>query len=314
MLDHFRLQRTLLERQLIAWRLAPWLVYAVAPVLFVGVGMLLLQRSEYFSALIVFVGFSAVRPLSALARNDFFRGLYRGGKYQEIRLVENALVLFPFVLFLLIECILLRSLSCGAGALVLGLVGISGAWWTDRPRFARGLPTPFSARPFEYAVGFRRFWWVLLIAVFLMGQGIYVDNFELSAFALGVVALIGMQIVQEPEPGFYVWIYATPAKDFLHRKLRLTARHQMLLVAPFLLTVLVVFPERWAVALFVVVLGAACQVFGLLMKYSNFPHRLNVGHGFIMALGLVVFPTLFILIPLYYQRALARLAILLPDD
>lgn len=314
MRDHFRLQRTLLERQLIAWRLAPWLVYVVAPLLFVGIGLLLLQRSEYLSWAIVFAGFSAIRPLSSLARNDFFRGLYRGGKYQKIRITENALVLLPFVLFLLVESILLRSLSCGAGALVLGLVGISGAWWTDRPRFARGLPTPFSARPFEYAVGFRKYWWVLLIAIYLLGQGVWVENFELAAFALFVVGMIGAQLVQEPEPGFYVWIYATPARVFLHRKLLLTTQQQLGLLAPFAVVTLAVFPEQWGVSLFIIALTAGFQVFGLLMKYSHFPHRLNVGHGFILALGLVVFPTLLILIPLYYQRALARLAILLPDD
>lgn len=314
MFDYLRLCRTLLERQLVAWRLAPWLVYTLAPVLFVGLAALLLQRSEHLAWALVFLGLSSIRPLSDGGRNDFLRGLFRGDQYRRVRLIENGLLLLPFFLCLAVGAVWLRSLSCGAGALVLGGVGISMVWWTDRPRSSRGLPTPFSANPFEYAVGFRKYWWVLLIAVFLMGQGGWVNNFELAAFGLFVLGMTGVQIVQEPEPGFYVWIYAMPAKEFLRRKLTLTLRHQALVVIPFALLLILLFPARWAVTLFVVVLVMACQAFNLLIKYSNFPHRLNVGHGFIFALGLIVFPTLFILIPLYYQRALARLAILLPDD
>lgn len=313
MLAHFQLQRTLLERQLRALRLAPWLVYALAPVLFSAGSWLLLQRSEHLAWLLVFSGLSLVRPFSGAARSDFFRGLYRAGTFRKIRLLENGLVLLPFLLVLLVIAVLLRSVSCGAGALVLGGVGLAMVWWTDRPRSGRALPTPFSARPFEFAVGFRRYRIILLIVLFLLVQAVWVANFSLGGFALAVLLLLGCHLAQEPEPHFYVWIYTMSPKVFLRRKLSLLLTQQLLLSLPVIVALLVVFPENWLAVGGITVIGLGNLALSLLLKYSNFPHQLHIGHAIMLSLGLFLAPTLVILLPLYYQRALSRLAIHLPD-
>lgn len=312
MLEYFTLQRTLWERRFRDWQLAPWVVYTLGPVLFFVGGHLLLNRSALVSWLIVFFGLSTVQQLSDRARNDFLRGLYRGNDYRNIRLVENVAVLLPFLLLLTIEGTLRGSVACWAGALVLWVVGMSMAWWTNRPRFARALPTPFSRRPFEFAAGFRRYWWVLLIAVFLLVQGIRVGNFELGVFAAGIAALTGCQAVARPEPVFYVWIHTLSATAFLRRKMLTSTWHQLLLVSPFLLALGVAFPERWLVLLVVLALSVVYVLLWLLAKYACFPRELNVGHAFIIALGMVLPPALLIIIPMYYQRARTRVEIALP--
>lgn len=312
MLEYFRLQRTLLERQLVEWRLAPWLVYVLVPLLVLGGTHLLLRRSEHAVWLVVMSGLSVVERLSGPARNDFLRGLYRGSDYRKLRLMENGLIVFPLVVMLAIYALVLPSLSCGAGALVLGMVGMSGAWWIRRPRSGRALPTPFSREPFEFATGFRRFWWVFVLVVFVMAQGLRVGNYELCLFMSLVVALTGCQMVSQPEPGFFVWIHSLTAKAFLRRKILLGLKHQLILTLPTLLLVLAIFPQQWLTTLVVGLLGLAYLLLWMLVKYAVFPQEINVGHAFIIALGMVFFPALLILIPMYYQRALARVAIVLP--
>ncbi len=312
MLEYLCLQRTLWERRFRDWQLAPWVVYTLGPLLFFLLGHVLLNRGEWTAGLVVFMGLSSVQPLSGQARNNFLRLLYRGKGYRMVRMAENAIVLAPFVLLLLVESFLRSSIICGAGTLVLCIVGMSMVGWIRRPAAGRALPTPFSRQPFEFAVGVRRFWWMLLIVVLLLVQGIRVGNYELSAFTLLLLALTGTQMESETEPGFYVWIHSLTARAFLWRKIRLGVWHQAVLTFPVVLALMVCFPGRWLPSLVIFTLGLLYVILGLLVKYALFPKQIHVGQAFIIALGMIIPPLLLIIIPIYYQRALTRMEIALP--
>ncbi|MEM6772448.1 MAG: hypothetical protein AAF597_17865, partial [Bacteroidota bacterium] len=139
-----------------------------------------------------------------------------------------------------------------------------------------------------------------------------VGNYELSAFTLLLVALTGSQMESEAEPGFYVWIHSLSARAFLRRKIILALKHQAILMLPFFVPLLIAFPEQWVPTTVIFGLGFAYVVMSLLVKYSLFPQPILLGHAFIMALGMIVPPTLLVIIPLYYQRALVRMEIALP--
>lgn len=312
MFEYFTLQRTLWERQFREWQLAPWVVYTLGPLLFFVVSHLLLNRSEWASGLVVFFGLSATQQLSGQKRNDFLKGLYRGVAYRNIRLLENGLLLSPFVVLLLGEAIWRGSLICGAGALVLCLVGMSMVWWVRRPAAGRALRTPFSAEPFEFAVGFRRYWWVFALLLLLLVQGLRVGNYELGAFVLWFAALMGSHVESEAEPVFFVWIHSLTAKQFLRRKILLGMKHQAFLQLFAFIPLLAFFPERWLPTVVIFVLGLLYVVLGLLAKYAIFPKPILVGQAIIIAAGMLLPPLMLIIIPLYYQRALARVEIALP--
>jgi len=295
--------RTLLERQLAIWRLAPWLIYGLVPVVFFLLCLMLVERSEHLSWAIVAMGLSAVSRLSGQARNDFLRGLFRGGEYRRIRLAENGLLLLPFVVFLLVK-------GFWAQTLVLGIVGMSSVWWIAR--FARALPPPFSRRPFEFTVGFRRYWWLLLIAGVLLYQGVRVMNFELSMFAAVLVMLAGSMFLSPLEPGEFVSVHTLTPKAFLHGKVRLLCGQLFLLVLPFLLTVAAVFPGYWLTILIIVVYGYVFFLLNLVIKYAIFPKVAHVGHAIIITFGMIFLPFGLYQIYLFYRRALVRLEILLP--
>ncbi len=53
------------------------------------------------------------------------------------------------------------------------------------------LPTPFSKNPYEYTVGFRRHWWLVLCIYALTCISINANNFNLGLFSLVAAVLLG---------------------------------------------------------------------------------------------------------------------------
>ncbi len=304
---YFQLQKTIIERHLRAWRIHPWIAYALGTALFFGLGWLVYSRTDYAGYGVLAVGTWALSWLSKRERNDFLAITFREADYRRIRLVENAVFALPFVFLLLLK-------GSWALALVQGLLGgaMSFARVNSSPTYT--LPTPFGAYPFEAAVGFRRYWWLVAAAVFLLVMGIRADNMELAIFSYGGLMVAYLMFYQEPEPSFYVWVHACGPKAFLKRKLMIALGYQFLVGLPFLLAIYYCFPAVGWVLLVGPVVAALNLVLVIVMKYSNFPHALNITHSFALLAGLALWPLLLFLIPHYYQRALPLLAANLPTD
>lgn len=304
MQEYFTLQKTILERLLRSWQVAPWLAYLVVPVLFFGACLLLLERTDYAAYAISFFSLSAYGWFSGRQRNDFLRLTFREAAYRKIRLLENGLVTLPFVLLFLCK-------GFWALTLVQLLVGGAMAFRTTNTANALTLPTPFSRHPFEFAVGFRQYWWLLLMAVFLLVMGVRADNFELSAFSWFITVFAAMSFYQKPEPGFYAWVHAMTAREFMHRKLRIGTGQLLLLGLPFVLTLLIFFPERWALVAAGQVLALLYVVLTIVVKYTAYPQEVDLQKGFIVAFGIIMPPLLLLLIPYYYQQAIRRVGLVL---
>lgn len=304
MKDYFLLQKVIVERFLKGWGLAPWLVYVLVPVLFVAVSLLLIERTGYAAYIIAASSLTAYNWFSGRKRNDFLQLNFGKATFRQIRLLENGLVTLPFLLLFL-------SKGFWALALVQLLVGGAMTLRSGGGLSSFALPTPFSRHPFEFALGFRQFWWLLLIAVFLMVMGIRAENFELSAFAWFITVFGAMAFYQRPEPGFYVWVHSLTGKQLLNRKLLLGCSHLILLGLPFVVALLIFFPGQW-------LLIAGGQLLALLylsliitVKYTAYPDEVDIVKGFIIGAGVVLPPLLLFLIPYYYQQAVRRLGIVL---
>jgi hypothetical protein len=302
--NYFRLQKVIIERFLSGWGLAPWLVYLLAPILFIGVSLLLLERTDYAAYLIATFNLSTYNWLSSRQRNDFLQLNFGKPAFRKIRLLENGLVTLPFVLLFLFK---------GFWALALVQLLVGGAMTLRSGEGFNGftLPTPFSKRPWEFALGFRQFWWLWPIAVFLLVMGIRADNFELSAFAWFVTVFGAMSFYQKPEPGFYVWVHSLTGKQLLNRKLFLGCGHLFLLGLPFVIALLFFFSGQW-----VLIAGGQLLAFLYLsliitVKYTAYPDEVDIFKGFVIGAGMVLPPLLLFLIPYYYQQAVRRLGLVL---
>ena len=304
---YFHLQKTIIERHLRAWRLHPWFAYGLGVLLFFSLGWLLYSRTDYAGWAVLLAGVSALRWLSGRERNDFLAITFHQPVYRKIRLAENAIFTLPFVVLLLLW-------GDWALALVQCLLGGAMSFLRINSSSAYTLPTPFGAYPFEAAIGFRRFWWLIAGAVFLLVMGIRAENMELALFSYGGLMFVYLMFYQDPEPSFYVWIHADGPKSFLIRKLKIALGYQLLIGLPFLLAIYYVFPEAGWALLIGPFIAALNLVLIVLMKYSNFPHQLNITHSFALLAGLILWPLLLFLLPYYYQRALPLLEANLPGE
>jgi len=305
MKHYFNLQKIIFERHLRANGVRPWVAYVFGPLLFVGLCLLLLERSNYAAYAIALFGLSLVVRLSGPRRNDFIKIQFRPEEYRKIRLIENTLFVLPFALILLLQ-------GFWALALVQCLFGGALVFLPINALNAKAFSTPFSKRPWEFATGFRKSWPLLLIAAFLLTMGLRVGNFELSVFSACIPGLVAMGYYGKPEPGFYVWVHTFTPRAFLHRKLMMGCTQLFLLGLPFLVAVFIYFPDRWTVIFSLQLLIQLYLILMITAKYANYPEEIDLQHSFLMGAAMVLPPLLFGVIPFFYRRALGRLILMLP--
>ena len=304
MKDYFQLQKVIIERFLKGWGLAPWLVYLLVPVFFVGGSLLLLERTDYAAYLIAVLSLSAYNWFSGRKRNDFLQLNFGKPIFRKIRLLENGLVTLPFLLLFLFK-------GYWALALVQILVGGAMTLRSGGGFTAFTLPTPFSKHPWEFALGFRQYWWLWLIAVFLLVMGIRAENFELSAFSWFITVFGATAFYQKPEPGFYVWVHAMTGQQLLNRKLLFGGIHLLILGLPFVIALLVSFPEHWMLIAGLQLLAILYLIMTITVKYTAYPNEVDIVKAFIMGAGFMLPPLLLFIIPYFYQKAVRQLGLVL---
>jgi len=90
----------MLNRQLKAFGLPPIVGYILALLIFVGASVYLFYKTEYAPYIYAFFALSPLSLLSETKRNDFLKNCFVQKDYQVVRLVENGVVVLPFILFL----------------------------------------------------------------------------------------------------------------------------------------------------------------------------------------------------------------------
>ncbi len=300
----FRLQVKRMHRTIEDWGLNPWLIYIGAPLLFAGASIALFSRTTYANWIYVGLAAAVLAQLSGSERLGFLRKVFDRPTYWRIRMLENTLMILPFMAFLLYRgeawfglCLLV--LAVAALPLRIGSTGTTA------------LPTPFSGHPFEFAVGFRTSVGVLLIAYILMIVGIWVGNGHLSIATLPLVVLVCSNYYAWSEPSLYVWIYRLSPRSFLWLKVRTAFRHLAILLLPMVLAVACFFSDDWLAVLAVVAIGYGYIALAVLAKYTAFPGGVSVPQGVFMVLSFVFPPLLLVSVPYFLRRAINNISLIL---
>ena len=304
MLMYFRLQFRMLNRQISDFGLFPVVGMVIAAALFVVFSLYLFYRLEDAAVLYVAIGLFAVSPLSNLERTSFLQLCFSQSDYYRVRLVENALVSAPFVLFLGCKQQWVHGLVLGVLAVVSSLFRYGNTWNVR-------LTTPFYQHPFEFIIGFRSFLLLILGAYLLTVIAIVVGNFNLGVFALLVLLFCGMAFYSMVENSFYVWVFAASPRDFLWDKINISARHSLILCAPVLIALLIFFTQYWYVLGLVQLFGMLLVITGLLAKYSTFPLEMSLPKAILVGLTIALPPILVLVIPFLYRQSLKNLQVTL---
>lgn len=239
-------------------------------------------------------------PLSNKKRNNYLIQLFGQRKKMQIRLVENILIGLPFILFCLFNLMFIQI------PIVLILSALI-SFYTIKHNFSFSFPTPFYRHPFEFIVGFRKYFWVVFIGIILLIIGIQVNNSNLALMTLFIPFILAIQFYSNSEPVLYVWVNSCTPKLFLRKKIFISLMYGFLLSVPTFIPLLIIWPEHYLIILAIEMVGLIYIIASLLGKYAFFPSELNVIQGFMLVIGIIFPPFMLIIIPAFYKKAIINL-------
>jgi len=297
---YFQLQFKLLNRRFKDLGFEPWFAYVL---LLATLATITHQSFERFSfAPFVLVGVCMMLQvnLGNQKRIDFLKTVFTTSKYRQIRLLENALLALPFIIELIIYQKWLALVLLIAGTILLALVNV-------KINHQKTLPTPFSKHPFEFIVGFRTAFLLLIACYTLMGIALYVDNFNLGMFSILALFVVCMGFYTQPEDEFYVWIHHHSAHDFLRHKVKTAVLQVSVLSLPLAILLACCYPSLMEYIGLLLFTAYAFIIAIVLAKYAAYPNEIQLVQVFFLGLSLLLPFLLLLFIPFFYNHAKQRL-------
>ncbi|WP_107037202.1 ABC transporter permease [Brumimicrobium mesophilum] len=307
MKEYLNLQFILLNRKIDEIGLQPVMGYILAAALFFGSSLYLFSKTPYADYIYAFVVFGLISKLNNTQRIDFLKTVFAVNNYRKIRITENLIIAFPFLLYLIYEQSFIVSF-------VLIFACFFQSIFDVKSNLNFTLPTPFGKVPFEFPVGFRKTFLVFPIAYFITYQSIQVENFNLGIFSIFLITIVVFSFYAKPENEIYVWNFSCSPKQFIFRKIGTGIMFLSLLIFPTTASLLLFFQEEYTTTLFFSLLSLLYIIAMILAKYSVFPNAMNLPES-ILLLACVFFPPLLLaVIPLFYFKSITQLNHILKND
>lgn len=304
---YFKLQFKLLNRTLKEMGSRPIFAYPLGILVFYGLSLLLFVKTEFAQYIYGITALSIVLKASDYKRNEFLKGIFSVKVYRKIRTLENLILVFPFVLFLLYKQIFIMPLI-----LIIGSILFANFNFKSPIRYT--IPTPFSKTPFEFPVGFRKTFYFFPLAYYLTVQSIASGNFNLGGVSVLLVALVVLSYYSKPENEYYIWCFKDSAKDFIMGKIKTGLWFFTFLSLPIVISLLVVFPEEFSNLLLFVFMSYTYIITVILAKYSAYPYKMNLIEGMLIGISLMFMPLLIGIIPFLYVKSRNQLKPILERD
>lgn len=300
MRDYFALQFRLVNRHLSDFGILSALGYLLMAIIFSGFTGYLFYVSSFASYVyaLLALGFSSL--LSEAGRTGFLKQHFSKQQFLIIRCVENSIVVLPFIIGLLIY----QEWSLAVGVLI-----ISGAFsfTSIEHKLNIVIPTPFYKYPFEFTIGFRKNYPVIILAGFLLVMAVLYGNANLGLFSVALVLLVCLVFYMQSETVYLVWIHALSPPQFLFHKVSLALLCATLLCMPFAAVMLIFFMDHAGYLALIYILGTIYLATAVLGKYAFFPAPMNVPQGLLMAFSFWFPPMLLFLLPYFYKRSIRQL-------
>ncbi|MGX1640711.1 hypothetical protein [Sphingobacterium sp. NPDC055431] len=300
MKTYFNLQWKIICRSMKDFGL-PWLLIFPAIALVYIAFFYLLRQYPYWAAYLIFLlNFQALFSLAEYQRNDFLKMTFNNLDYYLIRILENLILSFGTVILLIIFGKLNLALVLLAIAVLFVFVSTNSLW-------SGTFPTPFRKYPFEFIIGFRRTWPLLIILYVLAYIGLAFGNQNLALFCMFCICICGTLYYQVIEPGIILWNQNRKPVAFLLHKFTRGIIQLSLLLLPIAIPLCVIFPEDITKALIVWGLGLFLIPFAICLKYAVFPRKVSVSESIVLGLCLAFYPLVLVIIPYYYYKAIQNL-------
>jgi hypothetical protein len=300
MKEYLQLQFKMLNRKMIDFGLPILIGYTFLPLIFILGSNYLFTKTAFANYLFGLLALTVVSKLSEPNRNNFLKSIFSKKKYRNLRVLENIIYCAPFTLFLIYKKQFIFSL-------LLNLAVIITALFNFGTTLNITIPTPFSKKPFEFTVGFRKTFYMFPIAYFLTYISISVGNFNLGVFSILFMALICFSYYSEIENEYFIWNFKQSSKEFLLDKTKTCLTYFTLLTVPSIISLSISFYNEIAILMILFILCYAYLLTIILAKYSAFPNNMHLPQGILILMSFAFPPILFVVIPLFYSQSIKKL-------
>lgn len=306
MKEYFQLQIKMLNRRMIDFGLPLLIGYTLLPFVFILLSNYLFRNTQFSNYVYGLVALSFVSKLSEPKRNDFLKSIFTINKYRNLRLIENIIYCMPFTLFLVYKKQFIFSIILNLSIIIVTLFNFS-------TNSNVTIPTPFSKKPFEFTVGFRKTFYIYIIAYVLTYISVSVENFNLGVFSMLLIGLTCFSYYSKIENEYFIWNYNLSSKEFLLEKTKMCLINFSLLSLPIIITLAICSYNEIDILIIFFLLCYAYLTTIIFAKYSSFPNEMNISQGILIAMSFVFPPILVIFIPLFYTQSIKRLKQILDD-
>ncbi len=301
MKHYFQLQLKRSNRYFKGLGIHPILAYSGSCILFVGISIILFNRFENTAYFYPLIAVYYIFHFASKEKNDFIHQIFNDKNFRKIRFIEHLIIVLPFALFLTIYNQYIIGIS-------LIIIAIMATYFPFHYQSGYTLPSPFYKYPFEFPSGFRKTFWVYLLAYILTGIGISVGNFNLGIFAMLIIFLSQISYYYHPENEHFVWIHQCTPRTFLRKKISTAILYCSLSVSPIILLLIIMRPEFYYIIIITMIIGYIYLISIILAKYSNYPLRMNIPQELFITLGVFFPPLLFFIIPFFYKQSIKKLS------
>ena len=297
---YWTLQYRRVNRWLRYWGVSPFWAYFLIPILLYFFVKLIYYKTEYAPYLVSLIFTSMVMPLSEKKRNNFLKSIYNKASFIKLRLIENMALAIPFSIYMCTNALQVINLLPLTIAAAL-------AFYNNQNSISTKIPTPFSKYPFEFTVGFRYYWPIIILLYLLLFIGIYVNNFNLCIVVYAGLFLVTTSFYNRIESYFFLWIHTHTPINFLNSKIRIGILYSLITSTLGLFSLMIFFPKMAWLSLLITVIGTGYTSLAVVIKYTQYPRQFNL-LNFIALMISIGFPfILFITIPFYYKKAISTL-------
>ena len=300
MKNYFYLQYKIINRSFVEFGLPISIGYLIVFVGFFIGSEKLFQEIDYASLIYMLLYVGLTLQLGNLNRNQFLKTCFSKRDYIKLRLLENYIIGLPFIFYL---CYKLQFIAI----LVIVVIATLLIFIKFGDVFQKTLPTPFSKKPFEFTIGFRKTFFIFILLFFILFKAIEVSNLNLGLFSILACFAIIFSYYSYPETTYYVWNFSLAPKDFLWNKIRISLQYSTYFILPFVAILsFFSFKEIESILVFIF-LGYVFLIAIVLAKYSAYPEKMNIVQGIFLAFCLYFPPFLVVVIPIFYFQAIKNL-------
>ncbi|MBL4703657.1 MAG: ABC transporter permease [Flavobacteriales bacterium] len=296
----------MIKRKIKGAGINPLLGLILGSTVFVLLSEYIFYKTDFAKYLVILICLSLQFKLSEKNRTDFLLSIFGDKIKKRIRIIENLVVCVPFVALLIYKNAFIEASILFVFSTVLAV-------FSFQTNFNFSIPTPFSKRPFEFSVGFRRTFFIFPIGYALTVIAINVDNLYLGIFSMMLIFLTSLSYYTKPEQEYYVWIHAESPKTFLKNKILNATKNATLLAFPNLIGLLIFYPTEFELILLFLLIGILFLWTIILAKYAAYPSEMNLPEGIVIAFSLYFPPLLLAIIPFFYIKSINKLKLLLND-